>query len=606
MSIFCIKFLLISLACSIHVCYAGQDTQDGLCPPWFFYNTTTKTCECYSSPSTDHIVRCTEKEALLKLGYCMTYERESGFHVGVCKNVEINSLNITTDNYIRLPNNVSDLNDYMCIPMNRKGPMCSQCTDGFGLAVFSIGHPCANCTGVWYGIPLYLFIEFVPITLFYFIVIFFHINVTSAPMVAFVVFSQIAVSAFSTMVSNRIIFDSTIIYNFLNILISFYGIWNLDFFRFIIPPFCVSSHIKPTHVNFLYFISAFYPLCLIAMSWMAIHLYSRNFKLVIWLWNRLKQIFCHCTCFDINRDATKTMIDVFATFFLLSYAKLVFASLRTLNYGISLNLNNISLHESFHVYSDPSTMFFGKEHLPFAITSVFIFLFVVLPVPLLLALYPFRSIRTVLFKCPIGSRTIAAINIFVQKFYSCYRDKTEGRRDMRSLVSIYFFLRLMVSFATTTQIPRRVSFSILVFIYIASTILIALAQPYKQKYMNITDTLILANLAMLCLILSQLSGELHIAFILFYYVSGSILASLPLLGLIGTIVYKIIRKLTKLPCCKRLLHSHGQHGHNDIADDDQDLEFLESREDPELKECTVNIKEQCHEEQHLGTFYKHT
>ena len=29
---------------------------------------------------------------------------------------------------------------------------------------------------------------------------------------------------------------------------------------------------------------------------------------------------------------------------------------------------------------------------------------------------------------------MSAINIFVQKFYSCYRDSTEGGRDMRSLV----------------------------------------------------------------------------------------------------------------------------------------------------------------------------
>jgi hypothetical protein len=42
----------------------------------------------------------------------------------------------------------------------------------------------------------------------------------------------------------------------------------------------------------------------------------------------------------------------------------------------------------------------------------------VLPVPLILALYPIRSIRSLLFKCPIGSRAITAMNIFVQKLYS--------------------------------------------------------------------------------------------------------------------------------------------------------------------------------------------
>ena len=49
-------------------------TQDDQCPPWFFYNATTKQCECYSSPSTDDVVKCTEQEALLRIGYCMTHE----------------------------------------------------------------------------------------------------------------------------------------------------------------------------------------------------------------------------------------------------------------------------------------------------------------------------------------------------------------------------------------------------------------------------------------------------------------------------------------------------------------------------------------------------
>ena len=75
--------------------------------------TQTKTCECYSNPTIDHIVRCTEKEALLKLGYCMTYEVRSGFYINLCENM-ISSLNITKDNYTQLPSNISDLNDYMC------------------------------------------------------------------------------------------------------------------------------------------------------------------------------------------------------------------------------------------------------------------------------------------------------------------------------------------------------------------------------------------------------------------------------------------------------------------------------------------------------------
>ena len=71
--------------------------------------------------------------------------------------------------------------------------------------------------------------------------------------------------------------------------------------------------------------------------------------------------------------------------------------------------------------------------------------------------------------------------------------------------------------------------------------------------MNIADTLILADLATMSLILSQLSGELAFSSTLFFYISGSILASLPLLGLIGIIflqdkqeIYNYYNKATVL------------------------------------------------------------
>ena len=46
----------------------------------------------------------------------------------------------------------------------------------------------------------------------------------SAPMVAFVIFSQIAVSAFSSSVSNKIIFNTTLTYSFLKL----YPLWYLE------------------------------------------------------------------------------------------------------------------------------------------------------------------------------------------------------------------------------------------------------------------------------------------------------------------------------------------------------------------------------------------
>ena len=159
------------------------------CPLWHSLNPTTNLCECKNSPGVRDIVKCTDKGIKLRIGFCMTYEElERTIHIASC----IFDGNFsTTDNggYIQLPvNNASELNNYMCGPMNRKGRLCSECIEGFGPSVISSGLVCSNFTGAWYGVPLYLFLEFVPITIVFVAILFFRVNITSAPMVAFVFF----------------------------------------------------------------------------------------------------------------------------------------------------------------------------------------------------------------------------------------------------------------------------------------------------------------------------------------------------------------------------------------------------------------------------------
>ena len=551
------------------------------CPPWFFFNSTTKECECYQDSNMEHIVKCTQQGALLKLGYCMTYEGEhnEGFFVGLCNYFKVNRHTKVENQYIRLPSNVSQLNDYMCAPLNRKGELCSQCIDGFGHSVTSIGYKCANCTDVWYGVPLYLFLELVPITVLYFIILLFHISLTSAPMVAFVFYCQIAVSTF-LMVSNRYIFDTSLTYNFLKVLTTLYGICNLDFFRFIIPPLCISLNLKAIHITFLYYISAFYPLFLITISWICILLYSKNFKPIVWLWRILNRYF-----YKGQESASNTMIDVFATFFLLSYAKITFACFRTLSYGTVVNAYNFSSQQIYIMRDDPSVLYFSKQHLPFAIMSIFVLLLAVLPIPLVLTFYPVRVIRLLLFKCHINGRHITATNIFVEKFYNCYRDGLDGGRDMRGLVSTYFFLRLIINFMNVYQILNIISFTADVILYAAFSLLISLLQPYKKTYMNVLDALILANMAMISFILDKYSVQGNSRTLaMFYLVSGSILCSLPLLVLTGVLLYWSLKKLKA--CCCKIKSPHLQPEDKDMNASVEAL--LDNMDDPEVEHSLIN------------------
>ena len=46
--------------------------------------------------------------------------------------------NVSNRVYLDLPGNLTDLNDFMCYPMNRKGLICSECIDGFAPAITSL------------------------------------------------------------------------------------------------------------------------------------------------------------------------------------------------------------------------------------------------------------------------------------------------------------------------------------------------------------------------------------------------------------------------------------------------------------------------------------
>ena len=125
----------------------------------------------------------------------MTQEDNQSLFLIECPYFELKGHSILNDlhhpGFIRLPDNLSELNDYMCGPMNRKGLLCKDCIDGFGPSATSLKYKCSNCTDAWYGIPLYLAVELIPITLFYLIILIFKIHLTSAPITLLILYCHL-------------------------------------------------------------------------------------------------------------------------------------------------------------------------------------------------------------------------------------------------------------------------------------------------------------------------------------------------------------------------------------------------------------------------------
>ena len=121
--------------------------------------------------------------------------------------------------------------------------------------------------------------------------------------------------------------------------------------------------------------------------------------------------------------------------------------------------------------------------IPIAIIAALVLLVLGLLPALLIAIYPIRSL---VLRCSLGGHSRAALNIFVEKFYSCYRDGLDGGRDMRSFASLYLFLRMLCFL--------WFQLTFLTILFGVCCLVIALVRPYKKTYMNNIDVLILGLL----------------------------------------------------------------------------------------------------------------
>ena len=162
-----------------------QKTGEQQCPTWFVpWSNHTDDCKCGAQMEG---VMCDDhsNQSAVVLGSCVTYNQATNETVvGHCPynshKADFGEL------YVKLPQNISLLNEFMCSALNRTGILCSHCKEGLGIPVFSYTLHCLSCLESLSGWLLYIFLAVFPTTIFFLIVIVFQVRVTSAPMNAFI------------------------------------------------------------------------------------------------------------------------------------------------------------------------------------------------------------------------------------------------------------------------------------------------------------------------------------------------------------------------------------------------------------------------------------
>ena len=448
-------------------------------------------CLCRDFSFTDAVFCDPEQlTTYVSAGTCITYDNTSAeIAIGNCPYVPAGKGSYDRRFYTLLPENTSELNEVMCSRFNRQGLLCRSCRPGYGVSASSFGYACAKCDAPQLGGLWYILLELAPITVLYAVVLLFRIQATAAPWVGFVFFSHVTYNSVRAAIPLYISFytTNTFIFGLLQLQLFLSGIWNLSFVRFFIPPYCISEDVTNVYAYFLEYIPALYPLLLVLVTYVFIELHAHDVRLVVWIWKPFHKLFAQ---FRRKWHIKRSIVNVFSTFLLFSYTKVMFVSFRLLDRLSIYNDNGTASHHTLVL--DPSLKSFGQTHVPFALVAVTaIILFAVLPM-LLLLLYPTRIFQKILRRC--HSRFAQTIRVFVDTYQGCIKDGTNGTRDYRALSSLYLILRLMLTIAYVEfQIPGNGGVPLLLcgVLFMLISLLLAIFKPYKEDYMNYCELVML-------------------------------------------------------------------------------------------------------------------
>ena len=447
------------------------------CPAWQYWKTNHSGCVCLHSLL--ETVSCQNYPYSLKIFacFCMTYSNKTeklvvGSCQLTCKTGKGFYTNITA-------NTSSEINSMICDRYHREGQLCGRCKPGYSPPVYSYSLTCVECTASHWG--KYLAVSLLPVTFFYIVVVILRLNATYPMMNALILYLQLTLSP----PHQRLIVNSPSYYNnthekqIQRLLLSLYGVWNLDFLCAVYTPFCLQPNTNTIHVLAIDYIIAVYPLLLIALSYLLVVLYDQNRCMVFTIY---KPFVSLCIKLRKQWDIRNSLVDAFATFLLLSYVKILSVSVDLLMPVMLYDQNQTRLPR-LYLFNQADMPYFGHHHLPYACLALFfLFTFTLLPM-LLLFLYPLSCFQTCLNRTGCGCQTL---HIFMDAFQGHFKDGTRDTRNLRFFSGLYLLLRVLV-YASTMLTYQVASYAYTTVLISVMAICVALAQPYKKYLHNMID-----------------------------------------------------------------------------------------------------------------------
>ena len=431
-------------------------------------------CSCFESQWSLHIL-CTRSYLEITPCMCFTYNSANasfifGWSIFCCANKGQAPLN-----YVRLPNNISNVTATMCQELNRNGTMCGSCANGHWPLVYSYNLSCVMCPHNNNNLIRYFALTLASTTIFYMIILIFRVSITSPYVYCFIFYVQ-AIST-PNMIRTVMMYltNKPIKLALVKFLSSFYAIWSLDFFRAYSNNYCLKISIFNVYV--LELLLVLYPIFLMAFSFFLMKSYNNNNTILVFLWRPFQWLI---SFLDGQIKNTRSLVDAYSVFLIVSVTKVFYVCVDVLFPVLTTIVYSSGSHNNYVTFLDGSIDYLKGKHIPYAIlVFVFVAVYFVLPT-VFLFFYTFQFSQNLLNQLPLRVRM--TLQHFVDKFQGYYKDGTGGHRDCRCFSVFYLVLTAMMFalYAANGQ-----SF----FLLGSSTLALAsslffLIQPYRDAIAN--------------------------------------------------------------------------------------------------------------------------
>ena len=446
-----------------------------VCPRWSACG--DQVCKCPGISGS--VLQCNEfgQISAVKHCFCATYDgNRDVLEVGACIYNCYHS-HFGSQDYLSLPANISRWNEFQCGKFNRKGALCGECKEDHYIPAYSYSLTCVRCSNTALNWWKFVAIAFLPLTVFYFILLLFRVNIHVTFLHGYVLYCHsttiIQVARYLFLVFS----NTRLSLRYLGFsLVSFYSVWNLDFFRVFSTDICLHTDLLTT--GLLDLAVAVYPVVLTLFLYLIIWVHDKRIKIVVTVLKPLQhflKIFPHIWNFK-----STSLIDVFSTFFFLVSIKCVSVCADYLFYTKLYTIHsNGSVASDYRLFYNATLLYFGPTHLPYAVTAVVILLVMDILPTFILLLYPFRFGQAVMHKLPRTWQIF--FHTYIDSVQGCYRNGTEGSRDYRWLSGFIYVVRLL--FILAFSLLHEASFRSAVAIsLVAFAIWIVIMDPYKPRF----------------------------------------------------------------------------------------------------------------------------